>query len=202
VPFAAKAFEIIVHTIAREDHEEEEDDSWDSGEGDADSSDGDEIEFGENTPVKGTHGSCAADDSAGSNRPVAGMLAGGASLGSKPPFMGTEQFEARQKEMVKSIMAGMHRCVAFWFDPRKNVKTGMKKHVGVVVTCVCMCVCVYVCMYVCMFVCMYTDIFFICILISSFLYSIDDDVTDEHMYVCVCVCMYVCILISSFSYAY
>lgn len=44
-----------------------------------------------------------------SHRPVAGIFAGGQSLCTKPPFMGTEQFEARQKEMVKTIMAGIHR---------------------------------------------------------------------------------------------
>ncbi len=109
VPFAAKAFEIIVHTIAREDQEEEEEDSWDSGEGDAESSDGDES--GDQSSSKGMHGSCEADEGTSSNRPMAGMLAGGRSLVSKPPFMGTEQFEARQKEMVKSIMAGIHRYV-------------------------------------------------------------------------------------------
>jgi len=41
-------------------------------------------------------------------RPSGGdVLTGSEVLNHKPPFMGTEQFEARKKEMVKTLMAGI-----------------------------------------------------------------------------------------------
>jgi len=146
VPLAAKAFELLVQTVSREDRDEDDEGSFDSGGRDSDNSVNtllrnldvflrDVCASGVLIAVTSILMSCphfhsqvsgrlqgGDDDDLGGRaekgldeveecsdkRPSGGdVLTGSEVLNHKPPFMGTEQFEARKKEMVKTLMAGI-----------------------------------------------------------------------------------------------